>query len=200
MSGEKMRKTLHEIFNDIHIEDLWIPSFAVSTNFSTASLAVHESGLARKGIEASIAIPGVFPPVIIDKHLHIDGGVMDNLPVETMYQKPIKHIIAISLNLQANRLVEIEQVPSAWAIFINKITKKQRFKLPAMSSILINSLTLNSIQKQARTKSLVSLYVEMDLRKFSFLDWSKWEALIENGYQQTKAILNEMPKKGQFWK
>lgn len=200
MSGEKMRKTLHEIFKDIHIEDLWIPCFTVSTNFTTASLAIHESGLARTGVEASIAIPGVFPPVIIDKHLHIDGAVMDNLPVETMYQKPVKHIIAISLNIQANSLVEMDKVPSAWAIFMNKMTKKQRFKLPAMSSILANSLTLNSVQKQARTKSLVSLYIEMDLRKFNFLDWSKWEALIEKGYQQTKNILHEMPEKGQFWK
>ena len=40
-----------------------------------------------------------------------------------------------------------------------------------MSSILINSLVLNSLQKQSKMKSQVSFYLELDLRKFGFLDF-----------------------------
>lgn len=200
MSGRKMRKLLKDVFGETNLEDIWVTTYCVSTNYSTASLTVHESGLARQKIEASVAIPGVFPPVIIDHHLHVDGGVMDNLPIEAMYQKPVSHVIAIALNSQLPHIVEIETVPSAWEFFINKFTKKRRFKLPQMSALLINSLTLNSVQKQEATKSQVSLYMEMDLRKFGFLDWSQWRELIENGYQQTQAFLNALPTKEQFWK
>ncbi len=200
MTGRKMRKILLETFGDTHLEDIWINSYCVSTDYSTASLKVHNTGLARQKIEASIAIPGVFPPVIIDRHLHVDGGVVDNLPIEAMYENPVHHVIAIALSTQSAHFVDIKTVPSAWEIFINKFTKKHRYRLPKMPALLINSLTLNSVQKQATTKTQVSMYLEMDLRAFGFLDWSKWEELIDKGYAQTQAFLKNRPTREQFWK
>jgi hypothetical protein len=79
-------------------------------------------------------------------------------------------------------------------------TKKHRYRLPKMPALLINSLTLNSVQKQAITKSQVAIYLEMDLRAFGFLDWSKWETLIEKGYQQTQDYLETRPESEQFWR
>ncbi len=200
MSGRKMRAHLQDMLGETHLEDIWVTTYCISTNYSTASLKIHEKGLARQQIEASIAIPGVFPPVIIDRHLHVDGGVMDNLPIEAMYQKPVSQVIAISLSAQSPHLVDIETVPSAWAFFVNKFTKKYRYRLPPMSALLINSLTLNSVQKQTAAKSQVAIYLEMDLRNFGFLDWSKWQQLIEKGYQQTQDYLKGLPCNVQFWK
>jgi predicted acylesterase/phospholipase RssA len=200
MTGKKMRGYLKEILGETYLEDMWVTIYTVSTDYSTATIKVHETGLARQQVEASIAIPGVFPPVIIDRHLHVDGGVMDNLPIEAMYQKPVRHVIAISLSAQSPHLVDIETIPSAWELLINKFTKKHRYRLPKMASLLINSLTLNSVQKQEITKSQVSIYMEMDLQKFGFLDWSKWEELIGKGYSQTQAYLKALPVKEQFWK
>jgi predicted acylesterase/phospholipase RssA len=200
MTGKKMRAYLKEMLGEAHLEDIWVNTYCISTNYSTASIKVHDSGLARLKIEASIAIPGVFPPVIIDRHLHVDGGVMDNLPIEAMYQKPVSHVIAISLAAQSPHLVDIKTVPSAWALLVNMFTKKHRYRLPKMASLLINSLTLNSVQKQAITKSQVAIYLEMDLRKFGFLDWSKWEELIGKGYQQTQDYLKKLPQNEHFWK
>jgi predicted acylesterase/phospholipase RssA len=200
MSGRKMRNHLQGMLGETHLEDIWVNTFCISTNYSSASIKVHETGLARQRIEASIAIPGVFPPVIIDRHLHVDGGVMDNLPIEAMYQKPVSHVIAISLSAQTPHLVDIETVPSAWSLFMNNVTKKHQYRLPSMTALLINSLTLNSVQKQTITKSQVSIYLEMDLRKYGFLDWSKWQQLIEIGYQQTQDYLKNLPQKEHFWK
>ena len=125
---------------------------------------------------------------------------MDNLPIDAMYQKPVKHIIALSLSAQSPHLVDIETVPTAWELFINKFTKKHRYRLPRMASILINSLTLNSVQKQEITKTQVSMYLEMDLRNYGFLDGDKWSEILEKGYQQTKSYLNQMPQNERFWK
>jgi predicted acylesterase/phospholipase RssA len=200
MTGKKMRAYLKDMLEETYLEDIWVTTYIVSTNYSTASIKVHETGLARQKVEASIAIPGVFPPVIIDRHLHVDGGVMDNLPIEAMYQKPVSHVIAISLAAQSHHLVDIKTVPSAWALLVNMFTKKHRYRLPKMASLLINSLTLNSVQKQAITKSQVAIYLEMDLRAYGFLDWSKWEELIGKGYQQTQDYLKKLPHTEHFWK
>ncbi|MBN8680958.1 MAG: patatin-like phospholipase family protein [Chitinophagales bacterium] len=200
MKGKNMRKYLKNMLNDVHLEDFWVNTYCVSTDYSAAAIKVHNTGLARQKVEASIAIPGVFPPVIIDRHLHVDGGVLDNLPIEAMYEKPVRHVIAIALSAQSPRSVDIKTVPSAWEIFLNIFTKKHRYRLPKMPALLMNSLTLNSVQRQEVSKKQVSLYIEMDLRGYGLLDWSKWKEVIDKGYQQTRALLEDMPKTEQFWR
>jgi hypothetical protein len=34
----------------------------------------------------------------IDLHIHVDGGVVDNLPIEIMYNNPVRHFIVVSLS------------------------------------------------------------------------------------------------------
>lgn len=200
MSGKKMRRFLLELFQESCLEDLWVNTFCVSTNYSNASLKVHERGLTRQQVEASIAIPGVFPPVIINKQLHIDGGVIDNLPVEPMYNKPVRHIIAVSLSAEASSPVDIKEVPSSWKLLWSKITGRSNLQLPGLSSILINSITINSRHRQDTNRLHVSLYIELDLKQYQFLDWSHWEQILQKGYEQTQKQLNETATDKQFWK
>lgn len=199
MTGKNMRTYLKNMLGEIHLEDFWVNTYCVSTDYSAASIKVHDSGLARHKVEASIAIPGVFPPVIINRHLHVDGGVLDNLPIEAMHKNPVRHVIAIALSAQSPRLVDVKTVPSAWDIFLNIFTKKHRYRVPKMPALLMNSLTLNSVQKQETTKKQVSLYLEMDLRPFGLLDWAKWREVIDKGYQQTQAFLSDLAAKDRFW-
>ena len=110
-----------------------------------------------------MAIPGVFPPVIINKHLHIDGGVIDNLPVEAMYKKPVRHIIAVSLSAEATTMVDLHEIPSSWQLFWSRITNTTTYQLPGISSILVNSITINSRHRQESSKPNVSLFLELDL-------------------------------------
>jgi len=200
MTGKNMRTYLKNMLGEVRLEDFWVNTYCVSTNYSSASIEVHDTGLARHKVEASIAIPGVFPPVIIDKHLHVDGGVLDNLPIEAMYKKPVRHVIAIALSAQSPRMVDIKTVPSAWEIFLNIFTKKHRYRLPKMPALLMNSLTLNSVQKQETTKKQVAIYLEMDLRAYGLLDWAKWREVVDKGYEQTRTFLNGLPQAEQFWK
>ena len=200
LSGKKMRRFLSDIFSNYHLEDLWVNTFCVSTNFSNASLVVHERGLISKLVEASIAIPGVFPPVIINNQLHIDGGVIDNLPVEPMYKKPVRHIIAVSLSAEANSKIDLKELPSSWQMLRNKFTSRKAFQLPGLSSILVNSITINSRHRQETSKPQVSLYIELNLREFQFLDWVNWQQILQKGYEQTQQQLKETTTDMQFWK
>jgi NTE family protein len=83
---------------------------------------------------------------------------------------------------------------------MNKFTKKHRYRLPPISGLLINSLILNSKQKQETTKGQIAMYLELDLRSYGFLDWSKWEKLIEKGYTYTQEFLKQQPTTEKFWK
>ncbi len=199
MSGKKMRNFLTTTFEDVFIEDLWVNSYCVSTNYSKATVQVHERGLASLQIEASIAIPGVFPPVIIDKHLHIDGGVIDNLPIEAMHKKPVRHIIAVSLSEENTTVTDLTKIPSSWQIFWNKIRGKNKDSLPGLSSILVNSITINSRHKLEASKPGTSIFLELDLKEYKFLEWGRWQQIVEKGYDQTKQYLANTPPDKKFW-
>ncbi|MFC0263618.1 patatin-like phospholipase family protein [Fontibacter flavus] len=197
--GSKVKKFLLDVFKDIYLEDLWVNSYCVSTNYSNAKARIHKHGILWKQIQASIAIPGVFPPVVIDQQLHVDGGVVDNLPIEPMYQFPVGKIIAISLTTLTSHKVNYQESPSAWQLFWSKFSGKKKFKIPGLSSIIINSLMLNSRQKQEVTKSKVSLYFELNLKGVGFMDDRKWKGIREMGYQQTQAYLHQLDEKDKFW-
>jgi predicted acylesterase/phospholipase RssA len=199
LSGRKMSNFIRKMFADADLEDFWVNSYCVSTNFSSAAAKVNDRGLARQMVQASIAIPGVFPPVVIDNQLHVDGGVMDNLPIEPMYRYPVRHIIAISLANHSNRLVDFAETPSVRSLIWDKLTRKKRFRLPGITSLIINSLTLNSRQKQETTKSKVSLYFELDLKGIGLLDDKKWNQIIKKGHGQTKSFIEGLPETEKFW-
>lgn len=67
------------------IEDIWRPYFAVATNLSTQRVEIIRRGLVWKAIRASSAIPAVLPPMYTDDGMMlVDGGMMDNVPLEPM--------------------------------------------------------------------------------------------------------------------
>ncbi|WP_373493422.1 hypothetical protein, partial [Aquiflexum sp.] len=123
----------------------------------------------------------------------------DNLPIEPMYQYPVGNIIAVALAGYSTRKVNYEETPSSWSVFWDKIFRKKRYKIPNLPSILINSLTINSRQKQESTKSKVSLYFELDLQGVGFLENNKWKNIQNKGYKQTQEYLKALEEKDKFW-
>jgi NTE family protein len=199
MSGRKMTNYVKKMMGEVHLEDFWVASYCVSTNYSNSSIKIHQRGLAWKQIAASIAIPGIYPPVVIDNQLHVDGGVVDNLPIETMFKFPVSHIIAISLSQLRTQEVDFEETPTASELIWSRVTRRKKYRLPGISSILVNSLTLNSRQKQEMTKSGVDIYIEMDLKGIGMLDDTKWREIVKKGYDQMMAALEQYPEKKRFW-
>ena len=80
----KVTQVLQRIYGDAQIEDLWMPCFCVSSNLTRAVAMVHRRGPLWQAVRASMAIPGVFSPVLADGDLLVDGCVLDNLPIDVM--------------------------------------------------------------------------------------------------------------------
>ncbi len=191
LTGKKLTKFLKDMFGHYKMEDLWINSFCVTTNFSKAEMAVHERGTIWRSVRGSISIPGIFPPVVIDNYLHVDGAVMDNLPIEPMYRFPVSQIYAIALSSVFERKTNFDDTPTSKQMLASKwIGKKKKYKMPGIASIIINSLTLSSQQKQLETQKKVSHYLELNLKGVGFMDNKKWRSILKKGYQQTKEWLN----------
>jgi predicted acylesterase/phospholipase RssA len=198
MSGKKVSRFIHQFFGDHELEDIWLNSYCVSSNFSNSQLSVHERGLIRQKVMASIAIPGIFPPIVIDQDLHVDGGVVDNLPIEPMYRFPLRHIIAISLSSNENVNVNYPELPSGRRMIWNKLTRKKT-GIPGLGALIVDSMTLNSRHRQETFKSKVSLYIELDLKDVGFLDDKKWKQTVQKGQDQAEEFLRKLPETDKFW-
>lgn len=79
-------------------ENLRIPFRCVAADIRTAEEVVISEGLVCKGLRASMAIPGIFKPVPQDDYLLVDGGMLNNLPVDICRQMGADIVIAVDLN------------------------------------------------------------------------------------------------------
>jgi NTE family protein len=78
-------------------EELRVPLAVVATDLNAGKPAVFRSGALTPALLASTAIPGLFPSVRIADREHLDGGVVDNTPVNIAVEDGAKEILAISL-------------------------------------------------------------------------------------------------------
>jgi NTE family protein len=70
---------------------------AVACDILTGERVVLQTGLLARAVCASAAIPGLFPPVELDDRLLVDGGVVDNLPVDVARELGADYVIAVDL-------------------------------------------------------------------------------------------------------
>lgn len=92
LATEKIRELLLQIYQERKMSDVAIPLTLVATDFSTgkAILFTNDSDiLIVDAVLASMAIPGVFPPVKINDQYLVDGFIASNLPVEYARYKTI---------------------------------------------------------------------------------------------------------------
>ena len=84
LRGRRLDNLLKSLFEDLDIADLWLPYYCVSSSISKGQMVMHDRGSLWRGVRASCSLPGVFPPVHTEGQLLVDGGLVDNVPTETM--------------------------------------------------------------------------------------------------------------------
>ena len=82
--ARKAQRMLQRLFGARRIEDLEREYFCVSADLVAAEPVVHRTGPLWEAVGASMSLPGLVPPVVAGERLLVDGGVLDNFPVEVM--------------------------------------------------------------------------------------------------------------------
>ena len=80
-SNAGLRRLIEELASFRTFEEAVVPLQVVATSLATGSARWFHSGPIIEPILASAALPAVFPPVEIDGELHVDGAVVDNVPI-----------------------------------------------------------------------------------------------------------------------
>ncbi|MFH1455656.1 MAG: patatin-like phospholipase family protein [archaeon] len=123
MSGEKAEKKIRELINDKRFKDLQIPLSIIATDINSGKRVIFEKGDVTQAVRASMAIPGVFNPVIVGKYTLVDGGVIDPMPLKVLEQHKVDKIIVIDISTEIKELNKII-APKARSPFMKRVQKK----------------------------------------------------------------------------
>lgn len=96
--AERIIGKVGEILGGATIEDLPIPYTAVATDLAARREVWFQNGPVVQAIRASIAIPGVITPIVINGRTLVDGGLLNPLPIEPTAAVSADVTIAVSLS------------------------------------------------------------------------------------------------------
>src|SRR5690606_33008252 len=94
---DRLERFLDAILDHATFDDVAIPYYSASTQLLTGEEAVIQHGRVSRAILASMAIPGVFPPVEIDGEYYVDGGVVSLIPVRAARRLGADVVIAVDV-------------------------------------------------------------------------------------------------------
>lgn len=184
VKGRKVERRLRGHFGDVRIEDLWLPTFFVSSNLTSGEVEVHRTGDVVEALRASIALPGILPPCVAGDSLLVDGAVMNNLPVDIMREIHRGPIVAIDVTVDRAVTPAILEAPSGLAWLA-------RFLNPPLITLLMRAGTVTSEAQRRELAREADLLIEPPLGDIDIRDWRAFDRAVAAGYEHAKAVLAE---------
>ncbi len=162
-------------------DDLPIPFRCVATDLVSGKKFVFDQGSLAEAMRATMSIPAFFVPVREAGYVFVDGGLLDNLPVDVARQMGADIVIAVHLETQAPN-------PNAPLTSVSVLERS--------ASVLIEVNELASMEK-------ADIVLTAHLEKFDTTDYTQFEAIEAEGYkaaQQKSKLLSQLQVNEKEWK
>lgn len=162
-----LSKLMLHVSNINDFDKLPIPFFCIATNVETGQQVQLENGNLTQAVMASGALPSLFQPVKIGDQILIDGGVVNNYPIDELRAKGMDIIIGVDVQ---DGLLSREGLTSA-------------------PDVLIQINNFRTIKDMKTKSGKTDIYIRPDIKDFSVVSFSAGKAIIKNG---KKAALSKL--------
>ncbi|MFM8322276.1 MAG: cyclic nucleotide-binding domain-containing protein [Chloroflexota bacterium] len=184
---------LQELCGEAAVEDTWRPFFSVASNLTLGEEQSIFSGPLWFAIRASMAFPGVFAPLQQDGCVLIDGGAANNLPVDRMREVcGAGTVIGVNLveRSPVGRGYDFGPSLSGWQALAGRLLPAgQGPRAPTLFDIVNGIVFSNSRYRLNETRRCADLLIYVPVQDYGLLDFERYEAIIELGYQAAVAQL-----------
>jgi NTE family protein len=171
-SLEKVEKLIHEYIPHNSFENLQTKLIVCATDIKRGEPKYFDQNELAKPVLASCAIPGIFSPIKIDGHTYIDGGVINNLPLE-----PIED--------QCEFLIGVNVMPV-----------EKTMPVSSVKDIMMKCLLLSIGEQSAQKLKRFNMVIEpKGIGKFGGLQLKNATEIFDLGYQSAKAIISQSLEK-----
>jgi len=169
-SDEKLRGPLAKLFGPVSFSDLEIPLATVALDLVAGESIVFTEGSVVDGVYASSAIPSVFPPVMHDGRIIVDGGGPYRVPIDACRDLGAEFILAVD-------------IPA--------------FEETSFTTGLDMILRSNTIARQRLNRLICSqadFVIRPNVTEFHWADFAAGEACRARGYSAAREALPELKK------
>lgn len=191
-SSKKLTRLLRHHLGDTRIEDLPVPFFCVSANYSTGDAVIHDRGPLWWALRASISLPGVLPPVYADGDLLVDGGVVNNLPVDLMQARHPGSVIAVDLRSRPGdrTIPAFEPTISGWQLLAHRLhPRRHALRLPGPAATMLRAKELSAKDAHRRRRAAADMLLEPPVGSVDSMDFRAALPLAESAYNYTLEML-----------
>mgnify|MGYP005842469177 CR=1 FL=1 len=164
----------HNVRHERDFNKLPIPFLCIATDIETGEEVLLDEGFLAQSIMASGAFPSLYSPVIVDGRYLIDGGVINNYPIEEVR------------NMGADIIIGVDVQDDL----------KDRESLREASHILVQISNLQMIKKMNSKKTMTDVYIHPDVSNYSVISFDKGAEIISNGEKAGLEVLAELEKLG----
>ena len=174
--GGRFGARLAEHFGDRQICDLWLPFFCVSSNLTTGAYQLHRRGLLREALRASLALPGVLPPVIQGADVLVDGAVMNNFPADIM--RSIQPGPIVGVDVGRGRSVDAQDLmdpASVWRWLLSGAWRRG----PPIVSLLMRAATVTPGRDVTAAREATDVLILPMVDDIEIRDWKAYEPAVE---------------------
>lgn len=207
VKGNKIITELKKIIPDLNIESLPINLTAVATDIKNKKEVLFETGSLYEAIRASISIPTVFKPCMVEGKILIDGGVLNPIPINRIKRSNNDLLIAVDVNspiifdsnISVNKLSKKELELNYFTFLMNKGFQF----LPKITGTQLNYYTLLSQTASLMIQQISALTIEMHkpdilikipMNSYGPFHFYKSEEIIKAGELATRKALEEFQR------
>jgi NTE family protein len=173
---------LNKLFhNDRHIRDfnqLATPFLCIATDIETGKQVLLNHGYLSQAIMASATFPSLFSPVLLENKLLIDGGVVNNYPIDEVRKLGAEFIIGIDV----------------------QDGLKTRKDLKNATRILVQISNLQMMDKMKSKKDLTDIYIKPDISEYNVISFSDGKEIINKGEEATFGVYEKLKALGSNYK
>ena len=176
VKGERLEKFVQSKVRKQNIEDLSLPFVAVATNLVTGERVILDRGSVARAVRASSSIPGVFTPVFYQNMTLVDGGVVDNVPVDVARLKGADIVIAVNIgknvvNKEVSNIVDI-----------------------TLQSVNVMSYEISKFKAQG-----ADILIEPNVGDVNMMDFDRKEYCMRAGIEATQKLIPDLRRKIELW-
>lgn len=197
--GGNGRREFTHLFGDRRIETLPREFFCAACDIYASRLVVSRRGSMRIAIGASAALPGIVPPVIDEAgRVLVDGGVLNNLPVEVMARSGHGPVVALDVTaVQTEHRVPPPRFRRARLRQMAKLARRLVVAtdgpLPSGSETVFRSIVLGSVDTAAAARKHAALTIAPPVQEFGITAFAAIDAIVERGRRAAREALAGAP-------
>jgi predicted acylesterase/phospholipase RssA len=169
------------------IEELPRDYFCVSCDLVAGELIVHREGPLDVAAAASQCLPGLAPPVALDGRLLIDGGVLNNLPVDVMAATREGPVIAVDVTTRyrppASDGQRRRRSSNANGLWDNHTPR------PSVLETISRALVLGSVDTEQAAREHADIVIQPVEPDVGMLEWHQLDRVRERGRRAAREVL-----------